>query len=117
MKRRSTTPSPAAPPLDPDALASAIAARLADEIADRLRLDTLAGDDTILSPAEAARLLGRSAKSLESWRSLGTGPTTVQIGLRGVGYRLGDLRLYIRSRPALGRRVIEATLPAAVAAE
>lgn len=108
---RASSPSPAAPPLDPDALASAIAARLADEIADRMRLDALAGDDVVLPPVEAARLLRRSEKTLEFWRSTGSGPIHIKIGMRGIGYRLGDLRHYIRARPALGRRAVEATLP------
>lgn len=96
-------------PTTPDAetLAAELAPRIAAELVARLRIDVLAGDDLILSPAEAARVLGRSVKSLELWRSLGTGPRPVQIGMRSVGYRMGDLRTYTKTRPAYGRRVLE----------
>jgi hypothetical protein len=91
-----------APPIAemPDAgltadIAKALAAPLAEEIAKRLRIQLLAGDDVLLTPAEAREFLRRSDSTLEFWRSVGIGPRFVRLGARGIAYRLGDLRAYI----------------------
>jgi hypothetical protein len=76
-------------------VAKALAAPLAEEIAKRLRIQLLAGDDALLTPAEAREFLRRSDSTLEFWRSVGIGPRFVRLGARGIAYRLGDLRAYI----------------------
>jgi hypothetical protein len=81
--------------LTANSIAEALAPRLAEEIANKLRIQLLAGDDALLTPAEAREFLRRSDSTLEFWRSLGIGPRFVRLGARGVAYRLGDLRAYI----------------------
>jgi hypothetical protein len=76
-------------------IAKTLAAPLAEEIAKRLRIQLLAGDDALLTPAEAREFLRRSDSTLEFWRSVGIGPRFVRLGARGIAYRLGDLRTYI----------------------
>lgn len=109
-----STPFPipaAADIVDAETLAAALAPRIAAELVARLRIDILAGDDLILSADEASRVLGRSPKTLELWRSTGSGPRWIRLGLRAIAYRLGDVKSYSQSRPAFGRRVVEAALP------
>jgi hypothetical protein len=77
------------------AIAQALAPQLAEEIAKKLRVQLLAGDDALLTPAEAREFLRRSDSTLEFWRSVGIGPRFVRLGARGIAYRLGDLRAYI----------------------
>ena len=92
--------------VDTDALARAIAPLIAATVVDRLRIDALAGDDLILNTEEAAQWLGRSPHTLDMWRKVGQGPEAIVFGRR-VGYRLGALRDYTRSRPRHGRPVLQ----------
>jgi hypothetical protein len=78
-----------------EAVARALAEPLAEEIAKKLRVQLLAGDDALLTPAEAREFLRRSDSTLEFWRSVGIGPRFVRLGARGIAYRLGDLRSYV----------------------
>ena len=94
--------------VDTDALARAIAPLIAATVVDRLRIDALAGDDLILNTKEASRWLGRSPHTLDMWRKVGIGPEAIVFG-RSVGYRLGALRDYTRSRPRHGRPVLQRT--------
>jgi predicted DNA-binding transcriptional regulator AlpA len=81
--------------VDTDALARALVTPLAEAITERFRCEIAAGDDLLLTPAEASKMLARSNKTLEFWRSIGIGPRTVRLGARALAYRLGDLRAYI----------------------
>jgi hypothetical protein len=89
---KSQTPPIGATAVD---IAKALAEPLAEEIANKLRVQLLAGDDALLIPAEAREFLRRSDSTLEFWRSVGIGPRFVRLGARGIAYRLGDLRAYI----------------------
>lgn len=80
-----------------DAIASRLQSSVAADIAARLRIDVLAGDDLLLSRAEAARFIGRSPKTLELWASKDIGPKVSQLGPRCVAYRIADLREFARS--------------------
>ena len=55
-------------------------------------------DDLIVRTPDAATVLGMSQQWLETGRYAGYGPKFVKISARGIGYRLGDLRKYLRSR-------------------
>jgi hypothetical protein len=83
------------PGVNADAVAKALAPQLAEEIAKKLRVQLLAGDDALLTPAEAQEFLRRGGSTLEFWRSVGIGPRFVRLGARSVAYRLGDLRSYV----------------------
>src|SRR4051794_2917438 len=63
-----------------------LAARLAQDVADRLKIDALLGDDLVISVSDAARYLGRRRSTLALWRKLGQGPTSVQLGPHSYGY-------------------------------
>lgn len=78
-------------------MAPVIAQLLAKELTERLRPDLLIGDDRVLTEAEAGRILTASERTLEHWRARGIGPRCVKMGERRIGYRLGELRAYIRN--------------------
>jgi predicted DNA-binding transcriptional regulator AlpA len=50
----------------------------------------------IISPEDTALLLGKSARTLERWRSECVGPAYVRIG-GTVGYRRKDIEAFIRA--------------------
>lgn len=77
-------------------LAPIIAEHLADKLIDQLRSDLLVGEDRVLTEAEAGRVLTASGRTLEHWRGRGIGPRCVKVGARKIGYRVGELRAYIR---------------------
>jgi hypothetical protein len=77
------------------AIAQALVQPLAEEIAKKLRIQLLAGDDCLLTPSEAQEFLRRGSSTLEFWRSVGIGPRFVRLGPRSIAYRLGDLRVYV----------------------
>ncbi|UPY35430.1 helix-turn-helix domain-containing protein [Sediminicoccus sp. KRV36] len=52
----------------------------------------------LLAPAEAARLLGVSVRSLERMRVAGDGPPFVRIGKRRVAYTAGCMEAWLASR-------------------
>jgi len=58
------------------------------------------GDDSLMTPRQAAKELILSAKTIERWRSLGKGPKFVQLGTSRVAYRLADIRQFIAERRA-----------------
>jgi predicted DNA-binding transcriptional regulator AlpA len=55
-------------------------------------------DDTIVRTPVAAEVLGMSQQWLESGRHAGYGPRFIKLSARGIGYRLGDLRQYLKER-------------------
>lgn len=75
------------------------AADVAAKLATELRREIIAGDDQMLSRTEAAAFLGRHYKTLEAWARVGLGPKVTRFGPRNLGYRLGDLREYVRNPP------------------
>ena len=77
-------------------LATEIAPRLADAVASRIRIVLALGDDALLTAREAADFLNKSGSTLEAWRSQGLGPRWIKTGPRGVGYRVADLKAYLR---------------------
>lgn len=50
----------------------------------------------IISPQEAARLLGKSARTLERWRTEGAGPAYIRVG-GTVSYRRADIAAFLRA--------------------
>jgi predicted DNA-binding transcriptional regulator AlpA len=58
--------------------------------------------DVILREREAAAVLKLSVRTLQSWRSVGTGPAHVRLGRRAVGYRAGALRAWLLDRETGG---------------
>jgi hypothetical protein len=77
-------------------LAPILAEHLADKLIGHLRPDLLIGEDRVLTEAEAGRILTASERTLEYWRARGIGPRSVKLGDRRIGYRLGELRAYVR---------------------
>ena len=73
------------------------AADMAVKLVAELRREILAGDDQILSRGEAAAFLNRNVKTLEAWAKVGSGPRVTRFGPKSIGYRLGDLREYVRN--------------------
>ena len=51
----------------------------------------------LLTPEEAAHVLTSKARTLERWRSTGTGPRYIKVGRR-VAYRLSDLEVWIEQQ-------------------
>jgi predicted DNA-binding transcriptional regulator AlpA len=122
--QKASAPIEACDPLDIDALvellapvlADALAPKLADVLAHRVA-DLLAervtaqmrgiaalGDDAVLKPSEAAAALGKSEPTLELWRARGFGPKSIKLGVRSVGYQVGELKAYIRQCASLDRQ-------------
>jgi hypothetical protein len=60
----------------------------------------LLGDDVVLTADQAAKALLLNTRTLERYRALGEGPKWRKIGPRRIGYRLGDLKDYIRGPAA-----------------
>ena len=93
------TPLTAAPgvslSVDTDALAARLVPALADALAERFRAELAIGDDLLLTPTETSKMMARSGKTLEFWRSIGIGPRPTRLGGRSIAYRLGDVRAYI----------------------
>jgi hypothetical protein len=82
--------------LDPllDALAEAIAAR----VAERLPAPPAPAprQPQWLSPKAAAAHLGLAVKTLEEWRARGEGPKAHKVGKRALRYALADLEAFAR---------------------
>jgi hypothetical protein len=89
---------------------SELAAQVADRVAELLRADIVASDDLIFDTKAAARICGLSPRSLEQMRSAGQGPACIMLTGTSVGYRLGGLREWLRSRPHYGRRALASVL-------
>lgn len=51
-----------------------------------------------LSPAQAARFLGLSPRTLERFRETGDGPTFTRIGIRRIAYARRDLDEWLSAR-------------------
>jgi hypothetical protein len=79
------------------ALARSVADHLGPIMVEQLRVDLALGDDAVFTVAEAGRILRRSPASLTAWRASGVGPRVVKLSPRDFGYRLGDLRDYVRA--------------------
>lgn len=56
----------------------------------------LMGDDQIISPRQAAQVIGVANSTLQLWRSRGEGPKPFVINGKTRGYRLGAVRAWIR---------------------
>ena len=52
----------------------------------------------LLAPADAARSLNVTTRTLERWRISGEGPKFVRVGPRKVGYRQADLQAWLDGR-------------------
>lgn len=76
--------------LDPSSeeLAQRVAQHLVEKLA---RAVEIPDPDEYLTPDGAAQLLKTSAKTLEDYRSKGTGPAFARVNHRLVRYRRGDL--------------------------
>jgi predicted DNA-binding transcriptional regulator AlpA len=57
----------------------------------------------VLNTQGAAKHLGLSENTLNSWRSRQIGPRALRLGRRVV-YRVSDLELWLSSRPSLGEQ-------------
>jgi hypothetical protein len=72
-------------------------AELAARVAAEIRRDIGSDDDQILTRHEAAAFLKRHPKTLEAWAKVGSGPRVTRFGPRSLGYRMADLREFIRN--------------------
>ena len=64
-------------------------------------LAALAGDDLVLTAAEAAQILRRSPRTLERMRQTGSGPRWFRLNdspNAAAVYRLGDVKSWVRQR-------------------
>jgi predicted DNA-binding transcriptional regulator AlpA len=57
-------------------------------------------DLKLLTPSQAAEILGFHRRTLDSWRRLGKGPQFVRRGYRAVGYRASELRAFVERERA-----------------
>ena len=69
-----------------------------DKLATVLAKHIEGDDDVVVRAPAAASMLGISLAWIEAGRHYGYGPKFIRIGPRSIGYRLGDLRAYLRSR-------------------
>lgn len=60
--------------------------------------ETLPPNGGLLTEAEAARLLGHSARTLQKWRLEGNGPPFLRMGKRSVRYRRTELENWLVTR-------------------
>jgi predicted DNA-binding transcriptional regulator AlpA len=58
----------------------------------------------VLSPSEAASMLGVAVATLTTWRSRNKGPRFVRVGTTKIGYLEEDLRAFVSSAPHSPRR-------------
>ena len=79
------------------AMARSVADHLGPLMVEQLRVDLALGDDAVFTIEEAGRIIRRSPGALKAWRASGVGPRTVKLSPRDFGYRLGDLRDYVRA--------------------
>jgi hypothetical protein len=79
------------------ALARSVADHLGPLMVEQLKVDLALGEDAVFTTQEAGRILRRSPASLAAWRASGVGPRTVKLSPRDFGYRLADLRDYVRA--------------------
>lgn len=73
--------------------------------------ETLITNSTLMTTAEAARVLGIKAATLRKWRHLGRGPCFVRYGSGAGGrcyYRVGDITQWLDERTF--RSTAEATV-------
>ena len=54
--------------------------------------------DPLLTPSDAARVLGVGQRCIENWRHRGGGPRYVRISARCIRYREADLLAWIAER-------------------
>jgi predicted DNA-binding transcriptional regulator AlpA len=73
--------------------AAAAPAETAARAPERMTLDRAAqlGPDSLLTPSEVAQVLRVSEKTIERWRSKGTGPRHIKVGPRRVAYRVAEV--------------------------
>ena len=79
------------------ALARSVADHLGPIMVEKLRVELALGDDAVFTVTEAGRIIRRSPAALTAWRASGVGPRTVKLSPRDFGYRLADLREYVRA--------------------
>jgi predicted DNA-binding transcriptional regulator AlpA len=87
-----------------------LATAIADKVIAAIRLEAAAGDDLIFDTKAAARFCGLSERTLEKMRAEGDGPECIRLSGVSVGYRLGALRAWIKSRPRHGYRAVASVL-------
>lgn len=58
--------------------------------------------DRLLTPPEAAELLGVTVSTLNCWRTEQRGPAFIRVSSRCVRYRLSDLNLFADARRVVG---------------
>lgn len=104
--------------LNPDdgAAVDKLATVLADRIVNALRVEAVASDDLIFDTRQAARMVGLSPRTLETMRASGEGPVCLRLSGVSIGYRLGALRAWIKSRPRHSYRAVASALSAEEAA-
>ena len=79
-----------------DALARRIAASVADTVYQKLRADVLMGDDALITEDEMAEILRRNPEAARTWQRIQFGPSFVRIaGSRKRHYRIGAVRHYL----------------------
>jgi hypothetical protein len=79
-----------------EAIASALAPMIAEQLQTSLSAAVALGGDALFSVDEASAILRRSPATLEKWRKDAIGPRAVKTGRRSIAYRLADLKAFIR---------------------
>jgi predicted DNA-binding transcriptional regulator AlpA len=87
-----------------------LASALADRIVSAMRIEAIAADDLIFDTKQAARMCGLSPRTLEAMRAASEGPECIRLSGVSVGYRLGAIRAWIKSRPRHGYRAVASAL-------
>ena len=64
----------------------------------------MSASSSLLDTRAAAEYLALSPRTLEKWRSVGTGPAFCRLGggVRGVRYRVADLDAFVAARTVGG---------------
>lgn len=100
--RRPTQPAVETPPSEPRQAASDTAAILAPDAIDTALAPIIADANVtvpaLLTPTQAAEVLGVGTKTLERWRSTGDGPRFVKLSPGTVRYRAVDLNAFVADR-------------------
>ncbi|MBN2326727.1 MAG: helix-turn-helix domain-containing protein [Candidatus Omnitrophica bacterium] len=55
---------------------------------------------SVLNEREAARMLGLSVRTLQTWRRVGGGPRYVSLSRRAIRYRIADIEEWMDQRVA-----------------
>lgn len=55
-------------------------------------------EKALLTSTEAAKYLKASPRTLDNWRSRGTGPPFIRLSSRAIRYRMAELEAWIEER-------------------